>query len=323
MAVSLTYPNKRVFAFSPSPLYVTGAEIGQQFTITFNGITVIRYADPSGKLYFPLEGAFQSFFKDIEKGNVEIIPGYQNTGSKYVIKDALITVFDGTTTTNLTFDILYGALQLGETENTVETIYQYGALPLTITQTLGVNFIGSDLNFHSNASDSFGKEIIVSNYIGKLSSVIIQDATPTTLKTYKIIHSDCENGVYLRWLSLTDGYKYDLLTLSQDDMTDKSISTFNTYNQSLAPSANGLLKGDVQTKSHETRNTLTLGNNSCDETKTKHLQSLLASSKVWMYSNGNWIEVTKSDVTITKKRTDGNREVTIKILPPKYYNQHD
>ena len=140
----------------------------------------------------------------------------------------------------------------------------------------------------------------------------------TTVKTYNIIRNCSSSGLYLRWLDLLGEYKYDLFTISQDDLSAKTVSTFNSYVNDLTPSDNGLIKGSLQTKSILGTNSIT-GAGIFDENHVKHIDSLILSQNVCVYLNNTWVEVVKADMTRSRKRTDGNLELTVKITLPDFF----
>ena len=127
----IIYPDKRVFSSTPSCVYITDLTIGQKVLFTFNGTTVSRYADVSGQLMFPLVGVFESFFSDVELNDVDYSGDetiQYNGGSKSIQKDknVVVTITD---TANLTFDIIYGAIQRAQTEPSVVEVYSYSDFP--------------------------------------------------------------------------------------------------------------------------------------------------------------------------------------------------
>lgn len=310
---AITYPDKRVFSSTPYCVNITDLTIGQKVLFTFGEITVSRYADTEGKLMFPLSGAFESFFKDVELNDVDYSGDetiQYNSGSKAIQKDknVVVTITD---TANLTFDIIYGAIQRGQIEESVTEIYSYGDFLLSITQTLGTGFKCGEIT-----GAGFGKEILLTGQ--DVSKVEIIDGT-TTVKTYNIIRNSCANkGLYLRWLDLMGEYKYDLFEISQDDLSVKTVNTFNTYINDLTPSENGLIKGNLQVKNITATNSIT-GGGVFDENHVKHIDSLITSQNVCVYLNGVWIEVVKADMTRSRKRTDGNLELTVKITLPDFF----
>lgn len=309
----ITYPDKRVFSSTPSCVYITNLTIGKKVLFTFNGITVSRYADASGGIMFPLVGAFESFFKDIELNDVDYSGDetiQYNSGSKSIQKDknVVVTITD---TANLTFDIIYGAVQRAQIEGSVVEVYSYSDFPFSITQTSGTGFKCGEI-----IGTGFGKEILLT---GKDVSKVEMVDGETTIKTYNVVRSSCaSSGMYLRWLDLLGEYKYDLFTISQDDLSVKTVSTFNSYVNDLTPSDNGLIKGSLQTKSILGANSIT-GAGIFDENHVKHIDSLILSQNVCVYLNGLWVEVVKADMTRSRKRTDGNLELTVKITLPDFF----
>lgn len=306
---TISYPDKRIFSSTPNFVKITDLADGAKVLFSFSGVTVSRYADVNNEIMFPLQGALESFFKSVEFGDVDYTGDeavVYNSGSKSIQLDATITI-QITDSADLEFDVIYGAIQRGESEPSSVEVYKYGSLPFSVTQNIGDRF-----KVGVTETLGFGKEILLTNSESDKVE-ILQDST--VVRTYNIVSSGCTEGIYLRWLSLLDGYKYDLIPISQDEISGKTNGTFNHDINDLTPSENGLIKGSTIVKNIQGSQSIT-GGIIADENRKKHIDTLVLAKDIWMYINNVWLEVTKADMTVVKKRTDGNLEIAIKIILP-------
>ena len=157
-----------LYCFSPYYLEITGDETNQKITLTINSQSLVRYTGTDYKCKFPLSTLLQSFFYNIDYGDVLAAETgtYVNLGSKVVQSDKMIEVLVGTDTAHkltLTYDIVFGALQTGEVFEDEATIYALNDgtnyLPLTITDLTG-DTKGRDIWL----SDKFDVDGVVSNF---------------------------------------------------------------------------------------------------------------------------------------------------------------
>ena len=326
-ANSVTYPDKRVFAFSPYKCVVTGTAIAQAVVFTFNGKTLTRYTGSDNKVTISLQKLFQSFFVGVETGAVldHGVGVYTNAASKLIQTDKTINVAIGASNFNMTFDILYGALQQGETEPTEETIYRFGDLPLTITQNSGqwINYS----SFELLENGTFGKEIDIQQaysdekYPIYLFRGIYDDVTITTKEIHVITLPICPESYYLRWIDRkTSSYKYYNFLLGRNTKAASNGATFN-YNVLELSATNGLYKNSLQTLEKISTETITVVEPSADILQQTHIQSIFDSPKVWLYmGNSEWMEVNTSESSFEKIRNDGKKEIQINIILPQKYN---
>ena len=326
-ANSVTYPDKRVFAFSPYKCVVTGTAIAQAVVFTFNGKTLTRYTGSDNKVTISLQKLFQSFFVGVETGNVLAngVGVYTNTASKLIQTDKTINVAIGANNLDMTFDIMYGALQQGETEPTEETIYRFGDLPLTITQNSGqwINYS----SFELLENGTFGKEINIQQaysdekYPVYLFRGIYDDVTITTKEIHVITLPICPESYYLRWIDRkTSSYKYYNFLLGRNIKSASNGATFN-YNVLELSATNGLYKNTLQTLEKISTETITVVEPSADILQQTHIQSIFDSPKVWLYmGNSEWMEVNTSESSFEKIRNDGKKEIQINIILPQKYN---
>lgn len=319
---NVQYPDGRVFAFSPYEMIITGTGVGQEVIVTFNGVTIKRYTNASNAATMPLSGIFKSFFSSNELGDV--LPRdngvYSNASSKLMVKDASIRITIDGYYVDILFDIIWGALQIGEIEPIEEYIYVFGLLPVTFTNT--------HTNSWNNIEpyiDSRGKDFDIAAMLIDLPNaneiLIYENGTNILLKTYNLIKTDCTDGVYLRWIDIHGDYHYYLYAYGGEDLSSKTGATFNHYAQTLTPSDCGLLKGKTQVKNKQVGKTIRCGEDAADDNKTVIAESLSKSIKQWVYTDSNWVEVNIGDMTISRERLDGGRQINIKVVFPEYYTQ--
>lgn len=308
----------RMFCFSPYALTITGLTLQQKVELKFTPTTVeksfVRYAG-SSTMVIPIDGILQSFFKDTEFG--EVTSGSSSPTMK-IGKEIEVWIDDSLISTQ-TFDVIWGALQIGEVEPKEETIYRFGTLPLTLTQTIG-NYVND--NDNSAIDDNLYSKTL--SLIPYQNITQIQIVTGSTVKkTINIVNEEsCDNSIYLRWIDQYGEYKYHSFKLSTSALDAKKGSTFNYNVLTLNSTANGLFKKKKQTKDKVVSKIIECGV-IADDTMTTHLEGLLYSLKQWMYitETNKWAEVDIDDITISRKRNEGNREILVKVIPQEYFTQ--
>ncbi len=327
---TVTYPDKRVFAFSPYKCIVTGTARQQEVVFTFNGKKLTRYTGSDNKVTISLTRLFQSFFVGVETGVVSprVTGYYANTASKLIQRNKTINVAIGANRLIMSFDIMYGALQQGETEPTEETIYRFGsALPLTITQNSGswceCDYESTGIMLENN---TFGKDIdLQETYgynIGKYRFVHqVGEAFVTTKEITVIDKPVCPESYYLRWIDRkTSSYKYYNFLLGKNNKSTANGATFN-YNVLELDSVDGLYKNSLQTLEKISTETITLVEPSADLLQQEHIISIFDSPKVWLYMGSDeWMEVNTSESSFEKIRNDGKKEIQVNIILPQKYN---
>ena len=317
--------DKRMFIFSPYYIEVTGTAAQQQIKITINGEDFVRFTNASYKAKFPISGGvLKAFFAGVEFGNVAAheTGKYANAASKVIQKDKTITIQVESDANKkvLTYDLIWGALQIGETEASKSTIYRFGSeLPLTITQNIG-GWIG---NAHATLYEdsTYGKDIDIQAAIADnmLPPYWFRSGDPTvTVKTINVVDlPDCGNGYYLRWLSLTEGYKYFYFQPHAEGYNTENGASIKQNVWSLEPTAEGLLKSDTLLMNKKGAEVIECGIKNADYLQQKHLQTLQLSTKQWLYMGNNiWMEVKVEMDAITIDRFREKKEVIIKINKP-------
>lgn len=325
----VTYPDKRVFAFSPYKCIVTGTARQQAVVFTFNGKTLKRYTGSDNKVTISLTRLFQSFFVGVETGVVSprVTGKYANTASKLIQRNKTINVAIGASSHNMIFDIMYGALQQGETEPTEETIYRFGsALPLTITQNSG-SWCDYDRGRKILEEFTYGKDIDLQaaygdNKFGKYRFVHQVGGAFVTTKEITVVEMPvCPESYYLRWIDRkTSSYKYYNFLLGKNNKATANGATFN-YNVLELDSVDGLYKNSLQTLEKISTETITLVEPSADLLQQTHIQTIFDSPKVWLYmGSSEWMEVNTSESSFEKIRNDGKKEIQVNIILPQKYN---
>lgn len=316
--------DKRMFIFSPYYIEVTGTAAQQQIKITINGENFVRFTNASYKAKFPISGGvLKAFFAGVDFGNVAAheTGKYTNAASKVIQKNKKITiqVESDANTKVLTYDLIWGALQIGETEPTKSTIYRFGTLPLTLTQLSG-EWIG---NAHATLYEpsTYGKDIDIQAAIAdnELPPYWFRSGDPTvTVRTINVVDLPyCDNGYYLRWLSLTEGYKYFYFQPHAEGYNTENGASIKQNVWSLEPTSDGLLKSDTLLMNKKGAEVIECGIKNADYLQQKHLQTLQLSTKQWLYMGNNiWMEVKVEMDAITIDRFREKKEITIKINKP-------
>lgn len=318
--------DNRMFIFSPYYIEVTGTAAQQQIKITINGEDFVRFTNAAYKAKFPISGGIlKAFFAGVEFGDVASheTGKYTNAASKVIQKGKTITiqVESDVNTKVLTYDLIWGALQIGETEPTKSTIYRFGTLPLTLTQLSGV-WCDYDNGGYMLENNAYGKEIDIQkaytdNKKGKYKFVYGTDPFYITKEISVVDLSDCGNGYYLRWLSLTEGYKYFYFQPHAEGYNTENGASIKQDVWSLEPTPEGLLKSDTLLMNKKGAEVIECGIKNADYLQQKHLQTLQLSTKQWLYMGNNiWMEVKVEMDAITIDRFREKKEVIIKINKP-------
>jgi len=258
----------------------------------------------------------------VYKGIPKLITAYTDT-THVTIESAFDTDLTVETVWNvyvgLVFDLIYGALQIGETEPSNVYIYQFGTLPLTVTQTMGTN---ASPNGESLTCEAYAKEIDIQSVIEDYPSMSIFEFKigSEVQKTHNIVKSTCETGVYLRWLSACQGYKYFLFNYGDTTEELKDGVKFNYFIDDFTASSEGLIKGDTQLKSVDGNTIQLCGISTSDVNIQRHLMDLPRATKVWKYENSTWIEVLKEMKPIIIDRFESSKQIDVKVISPKLYN---
>ena len=333
------YPDQRIYAFNPNYIEVTGTAVSQAITLTTSTMTLKRYTDANNKVKFPIQAILQSFFIGAEFGDV-LPPEYEeytNEASKCTVSgDIIIQVgTDSGHTKTLTFDIIWGGINRGEVEKTVDTIYRFGDYPLTITQTAGDSFRVSPildgdtlsgllpltLAYHLNVSGyGFGKEIYLSELPLTDSFIVEILESDSVIKTYKVIDLIEPDGIYLRWIDSKGCYRYFMFNTGKTSRQTKDGSYFNNYIDNIEPSDEGLIKGDTQLK-NIVSNPIDICGCVGNIDVQNHLIDLPDAIKVWKYVGTSWIEVQKVMKPIEIDKQEQNKIIELTVISPKLFTQ--
>lgn len=317
--------DNRMFIFSPYYIEVTGTAAQQQIKITINGENFVRFTNSAYKAKFPISGGIlKAFFSGVEFGDVAAreTGKYTNAASKVIQKAKTITiqVESDVNTKVLTYDLIWGALQIGETEPTEETIYRFGTLPLTITQNIGeFSYWGGGIL----ELDTFGKDIDIQiayadEKPGHYLYVHVVGEDIIEIRRINVVEKPiCPEGYYIRWLSLTEGYKYFYFQPHAEWYNTENGSSIKQDVWSLEPTYEGLLKSDTLLMNKKGAEVIECGIKNADYLQQRHLQTLQLSTKQWLYMGNNiWMEIKVEMDAITIDRFREKKEITIKINKP-------
>jgi hypothetical protein len=314
----------RLFVFSPYFLEVTTDTAGQTVTITSNGISLSRVSNASKKAKFPISRLIQTFFAGIDFG--EVLPPdsvtYLNSASKLVLadKDIVIQVDTDVNTKTLTYDMLWGAIQAGESETTERDIYVWWAgeyyLPISVTDNVGVN-LGKEIGIDYILNDT---------YETPPPYFDIVDSGLTLMRRYFINYMPyCAGGIYLRWISVDGEYRYYYFKPATNGVQtgDAKMVKQNVWTNDLTQSGPWVSanNSDEIISSKKMKPYIECGISSADYRLQVFMQSLETSLKQWLYVNSGWVEVIAEVDPIIIDRFRSNQEINVKITKPSLYLQ--
>lgn len=328
MAISISTVPTRAFAFSPSKIVISGATANQKIDFEFNGFFSTRYADALGDLTFPLSKVLKSAWATEEVGDVLPFTAFVNSSSK-LIKSVVLNIKSNNAhilSSPYTISAIWGALQVAEVEPTVETIYKFGTLPLTITQNIGQYFRNSVVS--AWAGNGIGKDIDVQALI--LQDTIVPsiklgtgtDENPTYLKEIFIEELPyCSDSVYLRWIDRYGQYRYFAFLNGESANTVKQGDSYTKELLDLSPSVNGLYKTQNQLIDNSGSPVIGISVPTATYAQQKFLQGLETAIKVYKHLGSNqWVEVGCAVESIKiDERWKQNKSVNLAITMPNLY----
>ena len=310
------YPNTRIYVFSPYYVLIQTDTVGQQVTMTCNGYSFMRVSDANKNAKFPINKILQSFFIGKEFGDV--LPKQSgaetNTSSKLILTSKNISFHvddDVSHTITLTYTLIWGALQQGESERTTDEIYAYKAttyLPLTVTCNMG---------------DKIGKEAWISGLMdsSQISTYQLKSGE-TPIKTYTIVELPyCAGGHYLRWISPEGEYRYFYFApgISSDELEDGVDVKRNIW--SMEASTYGEIKNDLAMKDKKGKPYYDAVVLNANYNQQVHLKGLQRAIKTWIWENSTWIETRVAMDAIQVDRFRKPKEVNVKIYKPSLFLQ--
>lgn len=324
----ITYPDTdRLFAFSPYYIEVEGTSIAQLVTLTYGTLVLKQYTGTDLKCIFPISKIIQSVFKGVDFGHVEekLVGEHINSGCKlfHFDDESSINVMVEADVNDISLDyhVIYGAIQRGEIQKTQVNIYKFGdSLPITISQLIGTRFKNTPNTWDSVFS--LGTDIWL-NGLSDGENILILNESDEVIKTYIINNlPDCTSDtMYVRWISLNDGYKYYQFRIGKKTEASKISSTFNQNVFSVEP-VNGVYRNERMMLSKPTGEVVTIVEPSASKSIVEHVKSIFTSPIVWVYAGNNeWIEVSVSDSELQEVWNGGNREIQINIIMPDKYVQ--
>lgn len=356
--ITIVYCDKRAFAFSPNIAKVTlGSAYAEnaEVTLEMNGYTQKRNC-VGRTCTFILDSLFQSYFK----GSVFDIAETGTTATMVLDKTITVKATHGTTLETVTLDgstyatdIVWGALQLGQTEPTEEYIYSWDGLPMTITDTLSsgykIKFVngnakekyvagtpttykGKNIDFDAALTtfkSEFNpllfnpKQFMTSETVLNVIDVdfILTDNGTAAIKTYHIdTQGDCVDGKYIRWIDALGEYKYHVLQQASDATDSKNGESFKHYPTSSA-ATDGYIRSRNQLITKTIGKAIQCGVQAADDKVTELLRGCQNAIKHWVYENNTWVEVTLEDSNISKVRTENTRQIDFKFRYSDLYTQ--
>ena len=325
MAITITGTTSgRVFAFSPASIEITGTTSNQEVIISWENGTLKRYTNTSNKVILPLQKIFKSFFVGIDVGEIASFSGgYANLGSKLILTDKDIIISIGADTSTLTYDIIWGALQVGETEPSEETIYLFGTFPLVITQNNG-NYLWDSYGYIDD--DYYGKDINITQIItdNQIINKLQFRQDSTVLKTINVVKENtCFADEYLRWIDKTGQYRFYGFTKVESYTESKAGSMLNRELFNLSATSSGIYKGQNQIIDIQGSEMIGLSVPIANYTQQKLLKTLETSIKVWRYlGSDKWVEViVKMNPIKLDEKWKQNQSIELQIIMPDLYLQ--
>lgn len=320
MAIVVTIPSTRLFAFSPSVLTITGLTAGQKIDFTFNTFTASRYADGAGAITMPLSKVLKSCWATSDVGDTESASaGSANSGTQ-LVKTLTLDVKSGGShigASPYTITAIWGALQVAEVEPTTETIYRFDTLPLTVTQNIG-NKLFADATDKGNLS---GKDYFVNT-----ESVVYIKQDSTVLRTINIVDLPycSETDIYLKWVNRFGKYRYFAFKKGASRQDTKAGDSFTKELLNLSSTTNGLYKSQNQLIDISGSPIILAGIPTATYEQQKHIQTLESSVKAWLYNTADskWIEVTvKMNPIVIDERYQSNQAIELEVILPNLYLQ--
>lgn len=344
----ITYPNQTVFAFSPNTLYVTIPDTlpdNSPVTITGNGLSFTRNC-LNGSVIFPLDGLLKSLFdaesisRVTEGVDMQEMQSIKSLDVKVYYNYTLQATYE-----TLSFTVIWGALQLGETYNVVTQKKWWVNLPFTTgiigasTNTVLAKF-GGNSTINLGEKGSIGTLISPEDITGHTQDqlLIVQFADGVQITTFgiefdktfqsenvgvlKLIPYTCTDGHYLRWVNQIGDFEYHLLKQSFDTGISTETGAKELVNY-YPTSESDTLIGRSRITQKTGRDSLLAGDVAIDEYDYQKLKYLLLSPIVQYYNQvtQKWIGIRISDATLSPEN-EVLKQFNCTIVFPDYYTQH-
>lgn len=319
MAVTVSLAQTRMFAFSPYVLTIAGATSGQVFDFAFNGFTLRRYASTAGTLTLPLSKILKSAWATEEVGDLEIADGtYVNLASKLIKSFNIVVKSGGSTINTKAVVAIWGALQVSEAENTIDTIYRFGTRMLTYTINNGNKLF---VNTSTDLDNCFGVDYFVQPTDIKLE---LKQST-SLLKTVNIVDlPTCSDNEYIMWIDQSGQYRFFEFIRVESYKDVKAGDIFTKELLTMNSTTNGLYKSQSNVIDLSGNEIILLGYPSATYEIQKFLQSLSTALKVYRFveNNTKWVEVTAKFSPIKiDERWKQNQSIEFEIVMPNLYTQ--
>ena len=321
---------QRIYVFSPYYVEVTGTAANQLVTITVGANVVSRRTNAAFKCKFPISKLFQTIFKDVEFGDIEdhVVGSFYNDNSKLVAAQTDMVIKVGTDTNTFTRAVypIFGALQLGEEEQTNIEVYVYRKyigetveyLPCTITNNLSGDSVDAGW-------DMWASDLIAGGYNWNYPWQITDDEFKVLRQYYfKVIDYCGDDNTYLRWVAPTGEYKYFLFKpyYETDDIQSNPIAKQQIWG--LDQTADGMfghIKTDERNKNRNIKPIIECGVPNASYNQQLHLRTLERSLMQWYWNGTTWVECRIEMDAVEIDRFKDPKEITVRVIKPKLYIQ--
>ena len=320
--------NARLYCFSNYYIRVKW-DPGVRVVMTINDMEFVRYTnEESYAIFYITPDILKTFFDEDDLGAIYEYTQegqYFNSASKIYKKGINIKIETPDVSWTKTYDIIYGAVQLGEDERSELTIYKFGDLPLYLTQTVG--HWCNNKNDGPIQSNSVGKEMDVQKALTANipTPFLFKQEVPDTLgvnETVKTIYvkdmKSCGNGVYLRWISENEGYKYFFFNKAEQSIV---VEDKKSINQMILGDDNDMtvLKKQSKTFTLSATEASEYSIKSADVEMQKFIFDLQHALHVWAYiGDDRWQEVDIEVEPYTIDYKKSRKEISVKVLKQLY-----
>lgn len=317
--------NDRLYVFSPYYVEVTGTAANQLVTVSTYLNSIKRRTNSDFKCKFPISELFQVFFKGLEIGDVadHIVGQFYNAGSKLALTSYELDIKVGTDTNvlNISRYPVFGAMQLGEVEETSVEIYVYRKyvgetetyLPCTLTN-----------NIQYTGWDFWVSDFVASGYNWNYPWQIRDGETVLREYYFKVITYCGDDNTYLRWVAPTGEYKYFLFKpyYETDDIQSNPIAKQQIWG--LDQTSDGMfghIKTDERNKNRNINPIIECGVPNASYNQQLHLRTLERSLMQWYWNGTTWVECRIEMDAVEIDRFKDPKEITVRVIKPKLYIQ--
>ena len=311
----------RLYVFTPYYVEVTGTSANQIVSLTFNGITIQRNTNASYKAKFPISKLLQTAFAGLDFGDILYMEGdpvFSNTESKLVKSTQSIVVKVGTDTNpgNISYDLIWGALQPNQFESNIQRILWAWQMPEYYMDLIITDNIGSSTK---------GRDIWVSEWLNvqevRPEKYNLLDSFSQVVRSYVFRYMPyCSGGLLLRWIDVTGEYKHYYFKISADYYEEESGRRIH---QNIWDYDSKSYIGDFETAyDKKVYKIYEIGIPAADYDQQLMMQSLQTSLKQYaLYDPENTSVYTECEVEVEPiiiDRFKSPKEISIKVKFPIY-----